>query len=127
MIIMFVVVMIVYVSNGWFVVILIDVSISFVRVFSWFVIFVSEVSLINLKEVGERLIKMCELLEIYGYMEYFYVKGKFVILNNGIEFLVIYFVMLLSLFFLGGGCYFSFDYWFVRNCIKFFIVSEYKW
>ena len=33
------------------------------------------------------------------------------ILNNGIEFAVTYFVMLLALFFIGAGKYLSVDYW----------------
>lgn len=41
--------------------------------------------------------------------------GKPVILNNGVEFATTYFVMLLVLFFIGGGKYFSVDYW-----LKFF-------
>jgi putative oxidoreductase len=38
-------------------------------------------------------------------------KGNLVILNNGIEFSITYFIMLLALFFSGGGRYFSVDYW----------------
>lgn len=37
--------------------------------------------------------------------------GKLASLNNGIEFAVTYFVMLLMLFFVGAGRYFSLDYW----------------
>ena len=37
------------------------------------------------------------------------------ILNNGIEFAVTYFIMLLALFFTGGGKYLSFDYWIARR------------
>ena len=40
------------------------------------------------------------------------------ILNNGIEFSAIYFAMLLSLFFMGGGRFVSIDYWLKRNVIK---------
>jgi len=38
-------------------------------------------------------------------------NGSLVILNNGIEFAATYFIMLLALFFIGGGRYFSMDYW----------------
>ena len=38
--------------------------------------------------------------------------GSITILNNGIQFAITYFVMLLSLFFTGGGRYTSIDYWF---------------
>lgn len=37
--------------------------------------------------------------------------GSITILNNGIQFAITYFVMLLSLFFTGGGRYTSIDYW----------------
>jgi uncharacterized membrane protein YphA (DoxX/SURF4 family) len=38
-------------------------------------------------------------------------NGSLVILNNGIEFAATYFIMLLALFFIGAGRYFSLDYW----------------
>lgn len=38
-------------------------------------------------------------------------QGDFVILNNGIQMAVIYFIMLLVLYFVGGGKYVSIDYW----------------
>jgi uncharacterized membrane protein YphA (DoxX/SURF4 family) len=41
--------------------------------------------------------------------------GKLVLLNNGIEFAATYFVMLLALFFMGGGRYLSADYWIARR------------
>ena len=39
----------------------------------------------------------------------------FVVLNNGIEFAATYFIMLLTLFFIGGGKYISADYWIKRR------------
>ena len=53
---------------------------------------------------------MREILEEHGYTEYLYETGKPVILNNGIEFGFIYFAMLISLFFTGGGRFTSLDY-----------------
>lgn len=48
--------------------------------------------------------------------------GKPVSLNNGVEFAVTYFIMLLSLYFTGAGKYISIDYWFgswLKNkCLK---------
>jgi putative oxidoreductase len=41
--------------------------------------------------------------------------GKLVVLNNGIEFAATYFVMLLALFFMGGGRYLSADYWIAQR------------
>ena len=67
---------------------------------------------------------MRELLETHGYTEYLYAKGKPVILNNGIEFSAIYFVMLLSLFFTGGGRYVSLDYWLTRKVSNSFLLIK---
>lgn len=50
------------------------------------------------------------LLEEHGNYSWLTSSGKFVVLNNGIEFAVTYFVMLLSLFFTGAGKYTSIDY-----------------
>jgi putative oxidoreductase len=44
-------------------------------------------------------------------------SGNFVVLNNGIEFAATYFIMLLSLFFVGAGRYLSVDYWFKKKFI----------
>jgi uncharacterized membrane protein YphA (DoxX/SURF4 family) len=41
--------------------------------------------------------------------------GSITILKNGIEFAATYFVMLLALFFLGAGRFFSLDYWIARR------------
>ena len=41
-------------------------------------------------------------------------NGGLVILNNGIEFAATYFIMLLALFFIGAGRYFSLDDWIAR-------------
>jgi len=40
--------------------------------------------------------------------------GSLAILNNGVEFSVTYFIMLLVLFFIGAGRYVSLDYWFFQ-------------
>jgi uncharacterized membrane protein YphA (DoxX/SURF4 family) len=45
-------------------------------------------------------------------------SGDFVILNNGMELAATYFIMLLVLFFIGGGRYFSLDYWIARRFRK---------
>ncbi len=59
------------------------------------------------------------LLQEYGNYEWLTENGSFVILNNGIEFATTYFIMLLTLFFIGAGKYVSADYWIakkVSNC-----------
>lgn len=50
-----------------------------------------------------------------GRHDYITELGSPVILNNGIEFAVTYFVMLLCLFFVGAGRFFSVDYWINRR------------
>lgn len=64
----------------------------------------------------ERLAKAKEILMQHGDYEWLTEHGSLAILNNGIEFAVTYFVMLLVLFFSGGGRYISADYWLSRRC-----------
>lgn len=49
-----------------------------------------------------------------GRYNYITELGDPVILNNGVEFVITYFVLLLVLFFYGGGRYVSVDYWLKR-------------
>jgi uncharacterized membrane protein YphA (DoxX/SURF4 family) len=63
----------------------------------------------------ERLEKVREILQQYGDYAWLTEKGSFVVLNNGIEFAATYFVLLLALFFAGGGRYVSVDYWLRRR------------
>ena len=65
-------------------------------------------------DIAPRLGKAIELLREYGNYEWLTEKGRFVVLNNGIQFAVTYFLMLLALFFTGGGRYISADYWIAR-------------
>lgn len=63
----------------------------------------------------ERLAKAKEILMEHGDYEWLTEYGSLAILNNGIEFAVTYFVMLLVLFFGGAGRYLSLDYWISRR------------
>lgn len=63
----------------------------------------------------ERLERAKEILQSQGDYAWLTENGGFVVLNNGIEFAATYFVMLLALFFVGGGRYVSADYWLVRR------------
>lgn len=56
------------------------------------------------------------ILEEHGNYSWLTDDGRysFTVLNNGIEWAATYFVMLLALFFLGGGRYISVDYWISR-------------
>jgi uncharacterized membrane protein YphA (DoxX/SURF4 family) len=63
----------------------------------------------------ERLDRANAILQQHGNLDWLTGSGSFAILNNGIEWAVTYFVMLLALFFLGGGRYLSLDYWIARR------------
>lgn len=63
----------------------------------------------------ERLDKAKEILQSQGDYAYLTEFGNLAMLNNGIEFAATYFVMLVALFFLGGGRYVSADYWLKRK------------
>lgn len=66
-------------------------------------------------ESVERLNAAKEILRENGNYNWLTGRGSVVILNNGIEFAITYFIMLLSLFFVGGGRYFSVDYWLAKK------------
>lgn len=66
-------------------------------------------------ESAEKLVKAKEILQEHGNYDWLTSSGNFVILNNGIEFAATYFIMLLALFFMGGGRYVSVDYWLARK------------
>jgi putative oxidoreductase len=63
------------------------------------------------EDVAVRLGAARELLQDHDNYSWLTEKGNFVILNNGIEFGVTYFLMLLGLLFTGGGRYVSLDYY----------------
>ncbi len=71
----------------------------------------------NERTIGaiERLERAREILREHGHYDWLTQNGSFVILNNGIEFAATYFVMLLTLFYIGAGRYFSADYWLRRR------------
>ena len=63
------------------------------------------------EEIASRLSAAKSVLRENANYRWITEKGNLVILNNGIEFSITYFIMLLALFFSGGGRYFSVDYW----------------
>jgi uncharacterized membrane protein YphA (DoxX/SURF4 family) len=65
----------------------------------------------------ERLDRAKDILRENGNYDWLTENGSFVVLNNGIEFSVTYFIMLLALFFIGAGKYVSVDYWIKRKFI----------
>ncbi|BDX08587.1 DoxX family protein [Planctobacterium marinum] len=66
-------------------------------------------------EAPEKLAAAKSLLQEHGHYDWLTSSGNFVILNNGVEFAATYFIMLLTLFFIGGGKYVSVDYWLQRR------------
>lgn len=66
---------------------------------------------------SDKLTAAKSILQEHGNYEWLTSSGNFVILNNGVEFAVTYFVMLFTLFFTGGGQYTSLDYWLHRKFI----------
>ena len=66
-------------------------------------------------EAGDKLIKAKELLQEHGNYDWLTSSGNFAVLNNGIEFAITYFIMLLALFTLGGGRYTSLDYFIAKR------------
>ena len=66
----------------------------------------------------EKKEAIISILQEHGNYEWLTSSGNIVILNNGIEFAATYFIMLLTLFFIGAGRYTSVDYWFKKKFIK---------
>ena len=65
----------------------------------------------------DRLAAAKDILQQHGNYDWLTLSGKFVVLNNGIEFAMTYFIMLLSLFFTGGGKYTSIDFFLAKKFI----------
>ncbi len=67
-------------------------------------------------EGAERRLEFARsILQEHGNYDWLTESGSFVISNNGIEWAVTYFVMLLVLFFSGGGRLVSVDYWLAKR------------
>lgn len=64
----------------------------------------------------EKKEMIVSILQEHGNYEWLTSSGKVVVLNNGIEFAATYFIILLALFFIGSGRYFSIDYW-LKNLV----------
>lgn len=62
----------------------------------------------------ERLSRAKSVLREHANYDWLTEKGNFVVSNSGMEWAATYFVMLLALFFSGGGRWFSADYWLAR-------------
>lgn len=64
---------------------------------------------------AEHLAQARDILQKYGDYDSLTEFGSLVVLNNGIEFAATYLIMLLVLFFSGGGRHLSLDYWIARR------------
>lgn len=102
-------------DNGWFAVAPSNPDSSAARPLAALGIPAAEQSLANSDAVAERLSRGRAILREHGHYGWLTEQGSFVILQNGIEFAAIYFVMLLSLFFTGGGRFLSLDYYIHRQ------------
>jgi uncharacterized membrane protein YphA (DoxX/SURF4 family) len=69
-------------------------------------------------EASNKLVIVKDVLQEHTNYDYITSTGSVVMLNNGIEFSVTYFVMLLALLFMGAGRYVSVDYWVERALYK---------
>jgi uncharacterized membrane protein YphA (DoxX/SURF4 family) len=69
-------------------------------------------------EASNKLGIVKEVLQEHTDYDYITSSGNVVMLNNGIEFSVTYFIMLLALLFMGAGRYVSVDYWVERALYK---------
>ncbi|HHJ20491.1 MAG TPA: DoxX family protein [Gammaproteobacteria bacterium] len=65
----------------------------------------------DMSGAGERLAAARDILKEHGNYDWLTETGNFVISNNGVEWAVTYFIMLLVLFFIGAGRFFSLDYY----------------
>ena len=70
---------------------------------------------VNAEAAIDRLNRAKSILREHGNYEWLTEHGNFIVSNNGVEWAVTYFVMLLALFFLGSGRYVSIDYWLKRS------------
>ncbi len=66
-------------------------------------------------EALERLGRAKDILKEHGNYDWLTEHGSIVSLNNGIEWATTYFIMLLALFFIGAGKYFSLDHWIAKK------------
>jgi uncharacterized membrane protein YphA (DoxX/SURF4 family) len=72
----------------------------------------------NAASAMDRLEKSKEILQTHGNYDWLTEHGSLIVSNNGIEWAVTYFIMLLALFIIGGGKFISMDYWIRKRCMK---------
>ncbi len=107
----------VHIDNGWFAITPTNPDISAAKVLDWLGVDQAQASLDNSADTANKLAKMREILAENGNTDWLYGNGNIVVLNNGIEFSVTYFIMLLALFFIGAGRYTSVDYYMSKRLL----------
>ena len=100
----------VHADNGWFAITPTNPDTSPAKMVSWLGFDSAKASLENSAETSVRLNKMRDILDENGNTNWLYENGNIVVLNNGIEFAVTYFILLLALFFIGAGRFTSADH-----------------
>lgn len=115
MVLMLVAAVTVHWENGWFAIAPGDPAASPAKPLAALGLPAAKASLNNSVEVARRLEMGRAILKEHGHYDWLTDRGAFVILNNGIEFAATYFILLLSLFFTGGGRWFSLDYYLDRR------------
>ncbi len=105
----------VHADNGWFAITPTNAQISPANVISWAGLESAQQSLENSQQTAIRLNAMKEILAQHGNTDWLYEKGNIVVLNNGVEFSITYFIMLLALFFIGAGRLTSLDYFIAKR------------
>ncbi len=101
-------------ENGWFAIAPTNPATSIAHILAPVGFPGAQESLANSLEVQQRLEQANNILDQHGNYDWLTEKGSFAVLNNGIEFAATYFIMLLALFFTGGGRWVSIDYWIHR-------------
>lgn len=104
----------VHLKNGWFAIASTDGATSIASFWAALGFESAKQSLQDASETAQRLDKARQILQEHGNYEWLTQMGDFVILNNGVEFAMTYFVMVLVLLVYGGGKYVSVDDWFFR-------------
>lgn len=111
-------------DNGWFAIAPSNPTTSSAKLLADVGIPTAKNSLENSVEVGKRLTEIRSVLQEHSNYEWLTAKGSIAIVNNGIEFAVTYFLMLLVLLFWGGGRYVGLDYYLDRSARQFLEDSE---
>lgn len=102
----------VHLPHGWHAITPTDPNTSIAQLFAF--TNMGQASLANSVAASERLARAKAILQTHGDYDWLTQTGDFVLLNNGIEFGMTYFVMLFVLLCYGAGRYVSVDDWVKR-------------